>query len=704
MKARIPLVLAVTLLMAAFVPFLQPVQGSNADEDWILYEEVAGSVTVPPGGTGETLLLPDNVSISSDWPVQSPEVMAAVAAVPEWLRHDLTISFDRLDDEHRNIYAELIINAPDPRWIDEIAFVIAHSNVRTLTDQYFFPELLYDNSRLIYEADPLLEYVRIVEEQDHTTIAYIDEAGNEVMVPRDIYYWFIVHPKLGDELPTYVDPQYNYTTDPPFDRNYGTPPPTGKFWREHLLHHNRTDKPLLKDRLSSAGNIREAIRAINGWVDSSMMFTSDSERPVQPVRIYEKGIGRCGEYQDMRSAAARIALVPVVATSNSAEDHVWNEFWDGDWTHWDGTIDDPMMYERGWGKTISTVWNVRGDGYSWTVTERYSDHATLTITVLDRDGLPVDGAVVDLLTENFYNSQVKTTTASSSTSFDGNVSFTIGDGRNYWIRADGGSLGSTPVAPLPPRQIISDSVAGENYEHTISLPMAAGRLRASEKQAIGSVKDVMLRIGVEVTSHTTIGSSSVSGGPYQENGTGGDIDIFILDSDQQGQFQRGLPFDAYNISMRGSIVTIQFAFPEEGEHYLYLSNGYAQSTYKTVNVTMSLFVLRKPVEDEPDEDPNDEPDMDNENDEPDPDSDDTEPDNDDRTELDADDDTNDIEPDEELPSAAEEKIDTVDSVSIPVEPDERPLPIVLFIFILAIVLTLVGFLVIYLIIRIKNMA
>jgi hypothetical protein len=591
MNVRALIIASTVLILIGSIPLVHPAEVRYLGAEWIPVIDRTVQVLVPPGSVGIVSVSSDSIGTTSYIGI-SPLIWEAIEASPAWLQRDLAMKFDRMGTDDADRYAELILNTSDPRWLDEVAFVVAHSNVPTLTDEYFFPELIYDNARLIYETDPILTYVRIVEEEDYTTLAYIDGNDQERVLPRDIYYWYVVHPDLGDDLPTYVDPDYNYTTDPPFDRNYGVAPPTGVFWRDHLLNYNKTGKPLLKDALEGARNIREAIGAINGWVDRSMIFTSDQERPVQPVRIYEKGKGRCGEYQDMRSAAARIALIPVVAASNPAEDHVWNEFWDQRWVHWDGTVDNPLMYEKGWGKTISTVWDVRGDGYSWTVTERYSaGYSNLTVTVLDSNDLPADGVTVDLLTENFYNQDIKTTTASSSTTFDGTVKFTIGDDRNYWLKADGGSLGTAPINPLAPIQAITGSEAGGDYNITLRLPRAAEQKNVNPVEMTDPLPNVRIELYVMVAGHTTFGTSSVSGGPYDGEGRSGSIDIFLLDDANTQNYDRRLPIDGYNLSRRASEERI-ILLPSSTEVYnLMLANDFSQSTYEIVNVTVRTFRL-----------------------------------------------------------------------------------------------------------------
>jgi transglutaminase-like putative cysteine protease len=66
-----------------------------------------------------------------------------------------------------------------------------------------------------------------------------------------------------------------------------------------------------------------------------MSFTSNNERPHQPVRIITKHFGRCGEYADLTAAVARLALIPCTSIISISTDHTWNEFWDENWVAWE---------------------------------------------------------------------------------------------------------------------------------------------------------------------------------------------------------------------------------------------------------------------------------------------------------------------------------------------------------------------------------
>ena len=553
-----------------------------------LVRSITTRVLIPPGDTFHIYFDPQSMEINGSIPIQLPrECEEAISKVPEWLQENLTLKFHQLSRDHRTIYANLILDSPHEKYVDEIAFCIAHSAVENLQDDYMFPEIFTHNAELIYRNDEYLDYVDVVEKEDHTTVVYRDRDNVEIEMPKDIYYWYIVHPKLSDELPTYVDPDYDFTSQPPFDRNYGVPPPTGKFWREWLFHSNDTGYPLLLDRLTDCGTLWEAISACNGWISGSLSFTSDQERPCQPVRIYRKHIGRCGEHQDMRNAIARAGLIPSTCSSNAAEDHAWNEFWDGRWIHWDGGVDSPMMYENGWGKKISSVWNTRGDSGIWSVTDRYTPVCTYTASVLDSEGQPVDGALVKVLTENYYNPDLLTTTTWGTTDHTGQVRIELGDMRNYWSSADTDELGDEPT--YGSTQVITDSVADENYTHIFQLSRSAPALNVNEIDPPGDVSErYRMEIDYEVVGSIQGVENSYSGEHGSNYVPSGDVDFFIADSRNQNLYGTGLVFNAYKVNKRSNFGQVSFILPDEDTYYTVLSNEFAQAATKIVEITVSV--------------------------------------------------------------------------------------------------------------------
>jgi hypothetical protein len=357
-----------------------------------------------------------------------------------------------------NKYAQLILTA-DAKFKDEIAFSIANTPTQVLVQTSAYPVYKL-NAELLYEIDAYLDYANIKDYGSYdkgdyySTVEYKYKKSPSGSIlttelPRDIYYWYVVHPKLSDEMPAFINPAS------------GEPavPPTGRFWREYLFYNADTEypsdpptdvnddgipdfhypkdepPPLLKDRLAGIkylydsepynapsgyknngynnsrpwGYKDHAIEVISNWVAKTLPLneqeSADGERPIQPVRIARMHNGNCGELQDLTTAAARTALIPIAGVMLWGEDHVWSEFYDRGWHQWDNywsdggaVVDNFMNYWVGWGQRGgSGVSKWHGNDYVSEATQRYvpeEDLTTLIFHVNDRNGNPVDGARV----------------------------------------------------------------------------------------------------------------------------------------------------------------------------------------------------------------------------------------------------------------------------------------------------------------------
>jgi len=408
----------------------------------------------------------------------SSESELAVAKSPAWIRTSLENTLRQLTPENQTKWAGVINNAVDP-YIDEIAFSVANSSIEYLSSDFAYTELFEDNAFLIYEFDSDLSYVEVVDyglsytdDNYYSTTKYWKEDANgnlyQIEVPQDIYYWYIVHPKITDEIPAYIDPTIIENNGS--HSNNITAPEDGVFWREYLYNHNDEGYPKLKYYLQDCdiawnGNnlsLDTAIGAIKRWITQSMSFTSNYERPHQPVRIYAKHIGRCGEYSDFTSAATRLALIPSTEILSISSDHVWNEFWDEEWVMWEpvnGYINNPLVYENGWGKVFGSVIEFSSEGVFTPVTDRYSEGwSTLEIYINDSNGEPVDGARLLLGTGGGNTSDNVGVTDN-----EGKYVFIVGDSRSYSVSV------TSSVGNASWQQIVANTEPGQIYTHVVNL-------------------------------------------------------------------------------------------------------------------------------------------------------------------------------------------------------------------------------------------
>ena len=283
-------------------------------------------------------------------PVSLTELaLEAIDLVPDWLRDDLAVNLARLDEAHQDEMALLVVDQDDPYLVDEIAFAIAHTSPEVIEGGWFFPQLLTENAEQIYAYDEVLQYVQIDEVGDpltdpdyYSTTTYLVEIEQGVIeertVDRDLYYWYIVHPRLEDELPYYVDG---------WASGDGVNPDDGWHWREFLwstatdgcpaerncplLSEMMADIEVLSQRGEESDYETNAISGIWGFVHGAISWGAGDERPIQPNRIYAVGCGNCGEYADLFVSSARTALVPCQNVGARSNDHTWGEYWDDQW-------------------------------------------------------------------------------------------------------------------------------------------------------------------------------------------------------------------------------------------------------------------------------------------------------------------------------------------------------------------------------------
>ena len=297
--------------------------------------------------------MPPLLSVSHEPPALSELAWEAVALAPDWLQDDLAINLGLLEETLQDELAAQIIDLDEPWLTDEVAFATAFTSPEVLEYSYFYPELLVENARIIYDRDPDLAFVELVDEGEpgvdagyYTTATYqVETESGEVVshtIDPEIYYWYVVHPRLEDELPWYVD---GWSSGDP------TTAQDGSLWRQFLWDEADEECPadrecpLLADMLSGVDVLwrsksysmddNGAMGVLIDYVQRALVFGAGSERPTQPNRIYAVMYGNCGEHADLSCAAARTALIPCQNVGARANDHTWNEFWDEGWMQWE---------------------------------------------------------------------------------------------------------------------------------------------------------------------------------------------------------------------------------------------------------------------------------------------------------------------------------------------------------------------------------
>ena len=537
----------------------------------------------------------------------------AIQKAPVWLRNDLRWVFTNLSPDYQDIWAGAINDAEDP-YIDEVAFSVAHSSFAYLMDNYGTPGLFEENAETIYNNDQYLDYVQIVDygtsatdsNYYSTTRYYTVSDGDTVEreVPKDIYYWYIVHPKITDEIPAYIDPdavEDNSTHD-----NNIADPPTGKFWRDFLFSHHDEGYPSLRDTLQGCTILwdgtktldqdnNSAIEIVTNWIDSSLVFDSDDERPHQPVRIYRKHKGRCGEYADISAAAARASLIPCTSIFSYSTDHTWNAFWDNRWVQWEPVnhyIDNPMVYENGWGKVFGVVFEIRSDGYVTSVTDQYSEGtATINVNVTDANGNPVDGAEVYFYIKDF-DYPVLWSDFYTLTDNAGNCSVIVGDDRDYYLKVHT-AIGDYPESSGSYMQVATPTVAGETYNEAIqvsgSMPSLNWTVVDTPQASETHYKMVTHLNTPEQILFGPVWMDDVDNSKTGKNEDNGWIDIFMTDEANYNHYVNGEAFDAFNVFENTQDLDKTFYIPTEGNWYWVFSNDRNLNNPQHIEGSVTLY-------------------------------------------------------------------------------------------------------------------
>ncbi len=473
----------------------------NAQNDWVPLDTVSNVVRIPERSHYTLQLNGADGSIAElrhEYEVEQI-VWQAVERTPRWLRADLLESLSRFSGDagafYREMLADIVVNCDD-NIVDEAAFTIANISHDLWSRGSLYYQLIEENALGIYAADEALDYVRVVDhgsvddDNFYSTLEYQIKTADEDTVSLEIdpyyYYWWVLHPRISDEIPIYINPETG---------NPESPNQQGVFWRDYLFNHADEDYPLLSEMLEDCGVLwsnlhcngtaeNGAVGVVNQWVRQSMVFDSRQERPIQPVRIYHLHMGRCGEHQDLTAAAARAALIPAAASSNICNDHVWNEFYAGRWVVWEpvqNNIDDSLRYE---GRQIPGIYKYRGDGFSENVTSRYTEGtATLNIELTDSNELPVDGARIIVYSEYLYPQHRPFLFCNFAfTDCNGEATITIGDQRNIFIRIDS-DLARYPENANANVQVVEMAEDGAvyNWSHSLDCEQPGLNIHAAEE-------------------------------------------------------------------------------------------------------------------------------------------------------------------------------------------------------------------------------
>ncbi len=569
----------------------------SAWAQWEVVDSVSFSVRIPAD---------NNCYIYYNYPAESLYVSElpskviqvaedAVDYAPDWLQIELEDNLSRLDSFYQDLYANMILNAQDPL-VDEISFCIAHLAPQTLINSQFYPDVLLENAEYLYRNDSVLDYVEIIDSgsaaiggnYSSTTCYNVCENGDTTTyyLPKDIYYWFIVNPKLQEELPTYIEPSSGTPT----------PPPTGKFWRNYLFNHADAGYSLLSDTLAgfeifwncvpNNPDSNEAIGRLTRWINTVQPWGSAHyPRLPQPVYQYHWHTGTCSEHGWFANGAGRTVLIPTTLSVAYRYNHKWNEFYDRRWIQWEtinGWIDHYPYDHWGSGDNIQGCFNWRGDGYIWSITERYTPVCTLKVHVEDNQGNPVDGARVTINSPGYPGPWVTLSWTTSS----GDCQILLGDSVAYFTGAIQSSLGNISATT-----IITNSQPNTLYNWDPVLSGTISRLPIlSDTLPTNPLEDYKFEYTVAVPNEILYGTNSIDGNTFSDFSHSGNVDFFICDHVNFISYVSGDSFSAFNINEDAFYIDSSFVIPTEDAWYIVLTNE-DQIVNKSV-VTITVYLLK----------------------------------------------------------------------------------------------------------------
>ncbi len=333
-----------------------------------------------------------------------------------------------------NAFCGEIIKA-EPQHRDEIAYCIANTPTEVLRTMHENgdSDLFSINVSQMYEMAEKLDYVRLIDSLDATICQLKTESG-WIEISGENYYRFVVHPRILFEVPARINTEYwssqrdtasisleewlHYEPDSLYGGSADH-----VFWREFIPSDSSSGRTL-EERMTDAGTYEEAVVRLCNFQSHSqpggLMTFGYMTNDLQPMVIYRKAYGSCGEQSILQTALCRTFFIPAYVVGCRGEDHQWNQYLDpesGRWNHWDinyGISGIGNVWVSGEkvnhaGKNISTITAFGPDNTVWPVTgsvqvppgsgympedSGYTHTAQVEISVTDPYEVPVEGAMI----------------------------------------------------------------------------------------------------------------------------------------------------------------------------------------------------------------------------------------------------------------------------------------------------------------------
>ena len=213
----------------------------------------------------------------------------------------------------------------------------------------------------------------------------------------------------------------------------------------------------LKDRVRNL-SLYDAVLEVNHWCHEKVVYSPSDARTSSPLASVRSAYGRCGEESTFSVAALRSVGIPArqIYTprwAHTDDNHAWVEAWvDGEWLFMGACEPEPVL-NLGWfnapasrGMLMHTKVFGDYDGPEEVMEQTdcyteiniigsYVPAAKATVKVVNTDGSPVKGALVEF---KLYNYAEFFTVARKTTDEDGKCSLSAGKGDMLvWATKDG---------------------------------------------------------------------------------------------------------------------------------------------------------------------------------------------------------------------------------------------------------------------------
>lgn len=254
----------------------------------------------------------------------------------------------------------------------------------------------------------------------------------------------------------------------------------------------------LKPRVSGM-SMSEAVLEVNHWCHEHVTYRPTDARTSSPLATVCTAYGRCGEESTLLVAALRSIGIPArqVYTprwAHTDDNHAWVEAWaDGVW-HFLGACEPEPVLDLGWfneSASRAMLMHTKVFGYydgpeevvsqtdhytEINITSNYAPTSRIDVVVLDEQGHPAEGALVEF---KLYNYAEFYTVASKITDQNGKATLISGRGDLLVWASRNGSMAAKPVSVGKDSSVIlqlSIDVIPETWRLDVVPPIKSGKL------------------------------------------------------------------------------------------------------------------------------------------------------------------------------------------------------------------------------------